>query len=73
MLCEIKSSGVGGWLDQLEIRLNTASVEVEVEVKAELGNRENQEVSFTLGHLFEPTGDKTSGWVNSPTHQEVSK
>ena len=33
---------VGGWLDQLEIRLNSASVEVEVkdevEVETELGN-----------------------------------
>ena len=30
----------GGWLDQLEIRLNSASVVVEVEVEAELGKIE---------------------------------
>ena len=28
---------MAGWLDQLEIRLNSASVAVEVEVEAELG------------------------------------
>ena len=29
----------GGWLDQLEIRLNSALVEVEIEVEAELGKK----------------------------------
>ena len=30
---------VAGWLDQMEIRLNSASVGVEVEVEAELGKK----------------------------------
>ena len=35
---ENKLFWLGGWEDQPKVRLNSASVEVEVEVKAELGN-----------------------------------
>ena len=39
---------VAGWLDQLKIRLNSASVAVEVEVEAELGKNEMIDIHVGL-------------------------
>ena len=63
---------MGGWLDQMEIRLNSASVEVEVKVEAELGKKcdKNVEVKFlTVLNIFVimlssvPVLSRSGGWL----------
>ena len=40
--------GVGGWLEKGKIKLNSTQVAVEVEVRVELGTKDNREKAYKL-------------------------